>query len=115
LIRAEYKTFYGRDWRRLRARLIELRGAACSKCKRPGARYLNLAHTAHDPRTSSVKLLCAACHARHDAPHRVAIARRRRARAAGQLWLWAEIEHASTPAWRIPAGALGALQWELFA
>jgi hypothetical protein len=91
-IRAEYRAagLYGRDWRAYRARLLELRGARCAVCGRDVPKYLNLAHTTHDPLTSSVKFLCAGCHTRADSRHRVAVIRRRRAVAAGQLWLWDE-------------------------
>ncbi len=107
--------FYGRDWRRYRARLIEIRGPRCAACGRDTPRYLNAAHTTHDPATSSIKLMCAACHARHDAPRRIATVRRRRAAAAGQMWLMPEIEYAASPAWAIPHGYFEALQGELFA
>jgi hypothetical protein len=107
-IRAEYRAFYGRDWRAYRAAIIALRGARCTACRREVERYLQLTHTTHDPITSSTRLLCAACHARHDAPHRLAIWRRNRARRAGQLWLLPELEWAPFPAWQIPRAVFAA-------
>lgn len=116
MIRPEYRRFYGRDWRRYRLRLLELRGAWCRDCGHAIARYANLSHETHDPLNSSVRIRCAACHARADARHRAAVVRRKRAAAAGQLWLMPEIEWAAAPAWAIPAGALRAIhaQRELF-
>jgi hypothetical protein len=106
--------FYGRDWRRYRARLIAIRGARCAACGRDTPRYLNAAHTTHDPVTSSIKLMCAGCHARHDAPRRIATVRRRRAARFGQLWLMPELEYAAAPAWAIPRAYFEALQERLF-
>jgi RNase P subunit RPR2 len=91
-IRAEYRRFYGRDWRRYRVRLIEVRGAWCRDCRQPIAKYANLSHDTHDPETSGVTIRCAACHAHHDAPHSAAVRRRRASAACGQLWLWPPIE-----------------------
>jgi len=101
-IRAEYKAFYGADWLAYRAAMITLRGARCADCSRTVERYLNLTHTTHDPMTSSTRLRCPSCHARHDAPHRLAVWRRNRARRHGQLWLLPELEYAASPAWAIP-------------
>lgn len=114
-IRAELRQFYGRDWRAYRAELIRLRGSRCRICGSNVAKYLNLSHTTHDPRTSSVRLLCAACHCRMDAPHRLAVWRRRRARREGQLWLTEQLEYAPYPAWLVPAGVFDGAQTELFA
>ena len=109
-IRAEWrKTFYGPAWRRYRDALIAVRGAVCRDCGRAIARYVNVSHETHDPRTSSTRIRCAACHARADAPHRIAVIRRRRAEASGQLWLLPEIEFASVPAWEIPPDAIRAI------
>jgi hypothetical protein len=113
-IRAEYRTYYGPDWRRFRARLIETRGAWCRDCLRQIAKYINLCHETHDPVTSSIRIVCAACHARRDAPHRLAVRRRREAQRAGQGWLLPELEHAAAPAWAIPAAAFAGAQGELF-
>jgi RNase P subunit RPR2 len=118
-IRAEYRKFYGPAWRRYRSRLLELRGAWCRDCGRAIAKYANLSHETHDPVNSSVRIRCAACHTRADAPHRAAVLRRRRAEASGQLWLLAEIEFAATPAWALPARVFSELwgagrQGELF-
>jgi RNase P subunit RPR2 len=88
LIRPEYKRFYGREWRQYRARLLEVRGAWCRDCRRPIARYANLSHDTHNPETSEVTIRCAACHARHDSRHALAVRRRRAAERSGQLWLW---------------------------
>jgi hypothetical protein len=114
MIRAEYRKFYGRAWRRFRARLLEVRGAVCRDCGRAITRYVNLSHESHDPVGSSIRIRCAACHARADAPHRLAVVRRRRAAHAGQLWLWIEVEYAATPAWALPAAVMAGLQGELF-
>ncbi len=117
-IRAELLSYYGREWRIYRSVLLALRGARCTACKRACARYLNLAHTTHDPRTSSVAFLCPSCHARQDAPHRLAVWRRNRARRTGQLWLLPELEWAASPAWAIPrevfAAAEAAAQGRMF-
>jgi hypothetical protein len=113
MIRPEYRAFYGRAWRKYRERLLEVRGAWCRDCGRAIAKYANLSHDTHDPLTSDVTIRCAADHARHDAGHRLAVYRRSRAAQAGQLWLWAEVEFAATPAWAIPRAALA--QGELFA
>lgn len=109
-IRAEWrKTFYGREWRAYRRALIAVRGAVCRDCGRAIARYVNVSHETHDPRTSSTRIRCAGCHARADAPHRIAVIRRRRAEASGQLWLLPEIQYASVPAWEIPQDAIRAI------
>ena len=79
-IRPEYRGYYGRQWRAYRAVLLALRGAQCTACGRTVPKYLNLAHRTHDPLTSSVAFLCVSCHTRADAPHRLAVWRRNRAR-----------------------------------
>lgn len=106
-IRSEYRHMYGSDWKRYRTRMIEIHGTRCSVCGRDCPRYLNFAHATHNPLTSSIVRLCAADHARHDAPHRRAVMRARRARQAGQLWLIPEAAHG----WKAGPGA----QQELFA
>lgn len=106
--------FYGPDWRRYRAALIRLRGARCAVCGRETPRYLQAAHVTHDPLTSSIRLMCPADHARHDARRRIATVRRRRAARFGQGWLWAEVEYAAAPAWAIPRAYFEALQGRLF-
>jgi hypothetical protein len=114
-IRPELRPYYGAQHRAYRRQLIELLGARCMSCGREGARYLNLAHTQHDPRSPElVALWCPACHARHDAPHAYAMTRRSRARRVGQLWLLPEIEWAPFVSWMIPARVLKAGQWRLF-
>ncbi len=72
-IRPEYRAYYGRQWRAYRAVLLALRGEKCSACGRTVPKYLNLAHSTHDPLTSSVAFLCVSCHTRADAPHRLAV------------------------------------------
>lgn len=118
-IRKELLIFYGREWRAYRRALIARRGSTCTACQRAVERYLNLAHETHDPATSSVALMCPACHARHDAKHRLAVWRRNRAKRDGQAWLLPELEYAPFPAWQIPravfAAADAARQRELFA
>lgn len=104
-IRPELRKFYGAEWRLYRAELIEIHGPRCTACGRITVVYLNLAHTSHDPRHSPVALMCAACHNRHDAPHRYAIWRRNRAKRFGQLWLWPEVQWAPYAAWMVPARA----------
>ena len=117
MIRPSYRQFYGREWRAYREALIRARGARCRDCGRAIEKYVNVTHETHDPRTSSIRIRCAACHSRADAPHRLAVLRRRRARESGQLWLMPELEHAATPAWEIPADAMRAIhvQGSLFA
>jgi hypothetical protein len=114
-IRAEYRAFYGPDWRRSRLRLIAERGAHCADCGREGERYLNVSHDRHDPRTDLVTLRCPGCHARYDAGHALAVRRRNRAERSGQLWLLADVEFAVTPSWALPARAFAGAQGELFA
>jgi len=113
-IRPEFRKFYGVEWRAFRAELIAVHGPVCSACRVMVEEYVNLAHVTHDPRGSSVALMCAACHNRHDAKHRLAVWRRNRARRHGQLWLMPEIEYAATPAWMIPRDAFPSAQEELF-
>jgi hypothetical protein len=95
-IRVEHRAYYRSAWRRFRRSLIEAAGGEiCSHCRIELAQGINGAHLDHNPRNpASVALLCPACHARHDAPHRCAVIRRRRAAQFGQLWLWAEVEFA---------------------
>jgi 5-methylcytosine-specific restriction endonuclease McrA len=114
-IRPEYRSYYGAAWRRYRAALLErLPVPACSKCGRTATINLQLAHLTHDPRSSAVAFLCAACHNRHDAAFRLAVARRNRARRYGQRWLWPEVQWACYPVWRIPRRVAAALQGRLF-
>lgn len=116
-IAKELRRFYGSEWRRYRAELIAAHGSICSACRAEVAKYLNLAHLDHDQRTSRVALLCMPCHNRHDAAHRLAIWRRRRAKRYGQLWLSPELEWAPYPPWSIPPRFRTALevQGSLFA
>jgi hypothetical protein len=104
-IRPEFRKFYGAAWRAFRLEFIRLRGSKCSVCNRVIHKYLNLAHVAHDPRSSELRLLCNGCHNRHDAGHRLAIARRRRSKRWGQLWLWRDVEVAPFPGWLRPRRA----------
>jgi hypothetical protein len=113
-IRPELRKFYRAPWRAYRRVLIELAGGKCVKCHAPHP-MLNGAHPHHDPRDGTqVCIWCPSCHARHDAPHRLAVMRRTRARRTGQLWLLPELEYAADPAWMTPAAVLRAAQQELF-
>jgi 5-methylcytosine-specific restriction endonuclease McrA len=99
-IRREWrKKYYGKAWRAYRLALIEAHGTLCSVCRRRIERYLNLAHTSHDPRSSDVALMCPACHARHDKHQAYAVRRRNHATKYGQGWLWQELALAPFPAW----------------
>lgn len=114
-IRRELRKYYGPEHRAYRQKLISIYGMKCQKCGRDCRKYLNLAHISHDPRQPHrVALWCPNCHARNDAPHRVAMMRRSRARREGQLWLLPEIEYAPLPAWQVPQRAIDQLQGELF-
>jgi len=104
-IRREFRKFYGPAWRAYRLALIEAHGNICSHCGQTIPKYINLCHTSHDPRSSSVSLLCPADHNRHDAGHRLAVWRRNRARRYGQLWLWPEVQWAPYPLWLVPRRA----------
>lgn len=104
-IRPELRKYYGPAWRAYRRALIARDGSRCSRCGRIVAKYLNLCHTSHDPRTSSVALMCPGDHNRHDAGHRLAIQRRNRAKRYGQLWLWGEVQWSPFPAWMVPRKA----------
>ena len=114
-IRPEYRAkYYGPAWRAFRAERIAAAGGRCQRCARAHPR-LNGAHTTHDPRDlRHVAVWCPSCHARNDAGHRQAVQRRNRARRAGQLWLWPEVEWACVPWWAVPPRAERALQGELF-
>lgn len=103
-LRAEHRQFYGPAWRRYRLQLIEEAGGdICSVCGIELAEGINGAHTDHDPKNNaSVKLMCPSCHATHDAPHRIAIMRRRKAASTGQQWLLPELEWAPFASWEIP-------------
>lgn len=103
-IRPEHRRYYGAAWRSFRLELIaEAGGEICSNCGIELSAYINGAHLDHNPRNpASVRLMCPSCHARHDAPHRIAIMRRRRAKASGQLWLLPELEWAPFASWEIP-------------
>lgn len=111
-IRAELRKFYGPKWRRFRLELIEAAGGQiCSKCRVELAERINGAHLDNDPlNPSSAVLMCPSCHASHDAKHRFAITRRKRAAAAGQAWLTEEIEWAPFLDWEIPPRVFDALQ-----
>jgi hypothetical protein len=101
-IRREYrKRFYGPAWRAYRLALIERHGSRCSTCGRHVAKYLNLTHTSHDPRTSDVALKCPGCHTRFDATHAYAVRRRNQAKRVGQGWLWPEVAAAPFPSWLV--------------
>lgn len=104
-IRAEHRKYYGRAFKNYRLQLIAAAGGEiCSKCGRTYVNGINGAHQNHDPRDlSSVVLMCPRCHATHDAPHRIAIMRRRKAQTTGQLWLLPELEWSPFASWEIPA------------
>lgn len=118
MIREVLRPFYGREWRALRAALIACRGARCAVCGKECEKGLNLCHVTHDPRTSSLMLMCAACHARHDTEQRTKMTRRTVARKVGQLWLLDDIEWAPYPQSQIPAEVFSLIearrQLELF-
>lgn len=117
-IRKEHRRFYGPQWRAYRLELIERAGGEiCSQCGIELAQGINGAHQDHDPSNkSSVRLMCPSCHAAHDAPHRVAIQRRRKAASVGQAWLLPELEWAPFAAWEIPGWVFDRLaQLPLFA
>lgn len=103
-LRPEHRQYYGREWKAFRLELIEEAGGQiCSLCDVELAQGINGAHRDHDPRNkASVALMCPSCHATHDAPHRIAIMRRRKADATGQLWLMPELEWSPFAAWEIP-------------
>lgn len=103
-LRREHRKFYGRKWRAYRLELIEAAGGEiCSKCKIELAEGINGAHLDHDPKNKrSVVLMCPSCHASHDAPHRIAIQRRRKSSSTGQAWLLPELEWAPFAEWEIP-------------
>lgn len=104
-IRPDHRQYYRKAFRDFRLQLIaEAGGEICSKCGIELAQGINGAHEDHNPRNlASVKLWCPSCHAAHDAPHRVAIMRRRKAAAEGQAWLLPELEWAPFCSWEIPA------------
>jgi len=106
MIRPEYRKFYGPAWKRYRLALIFAHGICCQHCGQKTERYLAAAHLTHDPRSSSVALLCAACHARHDSAHAYAVRRRNRAKRCGQAWLWADVEWDPFPVWQRPRRVL---------
>ena len=99
VIRRAWRRFYGADWRRYRAAIIAAHGPFCSVCGRRVEKYLNLAHISHDPRSSEVRLMCPADHARHDARQSYAMRRRNAAKRSGQRWLWPEVADAPYQAW----------------
>jgi len=102
-LRKERRRFYGPKWRAFRLELIEEEGRACTTCDTEHP-MINLAHTDHDPKNkASVRRMCPSCHARHDAGHRIAIMRRRKATETGQTWLLEELEYAPLASWEIPA------------
>lgn len=103
-LRPEHRQYYRREWQRFRLELIaQAGGQICSECNVELAQGINGAHRDHNPRNAeSVALMCPSCHARHDAPHRIAIMRRRKATATGQQWLLPELEWAPFASWEIP-------------
>lgn len=113
-IRPELRHFYrGAGWQRQRADAIARADGKCELCGMPHS-MLNGAHPTHDPRSAMISAWCPACHAHHDAPHRLAVMRRRHARRVGQLWLLPEIEYSADPVWMTPTAVLRLAQQELF-
>ncbi len=113
-IRPELRKFYGPTWRRYRRVLLDLAGNKCASCGRAHV-MLNGAHPTHDPKDMAlVAVWCPSCHSRHDAPHRLAMMRRTKAKRTGQLWLLPEIEYAPYPTWMIPRRVLAGAQARLF-
>jgi hypothetical protein len=114
-LRAEIRKLYGPAHRAYRAQLIAIYGPRCMACGAAVTRYLQLAHTTHDPKDAAhVALWCASCHARSDATRNAAVRRRTRARREGQLWLLPEIEWAPFPSWEWPRRVIRAAQEVLF-
>lgn len=104
-LRPELRKFYRtKAWRNLRLQLIEEAGGEiCGTCGIELAQGINAAHEDHDPKNqASVRLKCPSCHAEHDAPHRIAIMRRRKSAATRQMWLLPELEWAPFASWEIP-------------
>jgi hypothetical protein len=96
-IRAEYRKYYGPEWRKFRKVCLQLAGNVCSRCQRPH-RMLNVAHLNHDPKYAvSIAVLCPSCHSKVDTPHRIAMTRRTKARRVRQKWLLPELEFAPLP------------------
>lgn len=96
-IRAEYRKYYGARWRKFRLSMLEAAGNVCQMCHQPH-RLLNVAHLSSDPADRrSLTVLCPSCHSKTNAPHRLAMARRTRARKRGQMWLSSELEVAPMP------------------
>jgi hypothetical protein len=113
-IRPELRHFYqGPHWQQQRRAAIARAGGKCEICGIPH-RMLNGAHPSHDPRSGRIAAWCPSCHARHDAPHRIAVTRRRQAKRAGQSWLFPEVEYAADPPWMTPTAVLRLAQQELF-
>jgi 5-methylcytosine-specific restriction endonuclease McrA len=115
-IRPEHRQFYGADWRRYRGILLAIARNRCALCgAQLPSHQLAAAHVTHDPRDMElVRILCISCHSKNDARHSFAVARRTRARSAGQLWLLPELEWAAFPAWEIPRRVLRLAQGSLF-
>ena len=95
--RRKFLKFYGSEHRAHREKLIALFGPRCMACGRKIEHYVQAAHSTHNPRLPADRVWCAPCHTRHDTGHRMAVARRNRARRAGQRWLLPEIERAADP------------------
>jgi hypothetical protein len=114
-IRPELRRFYGAEWRSYRELLISIHGPVCTRCHRVIDKYLNFAHTTHDPKQMAlVSGMCPSCHGRFDAPHAFAMRRRLQAKRVGQLWLFEEVEWEPYASWMIPKRIVLRRQKKLF-
>ena len=108
-IKAQYKRWYGREFKQRSFALKEAAGWKCQDCgdvhatitERPDGSFyrvtLTLAHLNHKPwdnRVDNLRVLCARCHLNHDRPHHLVESAKTRARKteaahaqAGQLSL----------------------------
>ena len=74
-MRAEFRKFYGRKWRKIRRRILERAGWECERCGLPDRPMglistLEVAHLSGepsaDPDEDGLACLCHRCHRRHD-------------------------------------------------
>lgn len=88
-IKPENRSRYPRNWREIRARILERAGHRCEWCDvqnyamRGATRIvITIAHLDHQPENNSpvnLRALCQRCHLGHDRPHHLAVRRARRA------------------------------------